>query len=243
MRWYDVDLGPGVRAGFTGADANLSVVVGDRDLALGHRRALADLVGGPVTFVRQVHGATVLEAPLPGGVPGTADDVPYDGVPAADALVARRGAAVGVLVADCVPVLLADARAGVVAAVHAGRCGLVDGVVPAAVAAMVARGAEAGGVRAAVGPAVCGRCYEVPPALRDDVAAAVPATPSTTSWGTPALDLPAGVRAQLRAAGVADVRAVGGCTLEDARWFSHRAASAGLPGRAAGRFAGVVRIA
>lgn len=243
MRWHDVDLGPGVRAGFTGSDANLSVVVGDRDAALGHRRTLGDLVGGPVTFARQVHGAVVLAAPPSGGDPWPGEDAPYDAVPAADALVAGRGTGVGVLVADCVPVLLADARAGLAAAVHAGRRGLVDGVVPAAVAAMVARGAEVAAVRAVVGPAVCGRCYEVPAALRDEVAGAVPASPATTSWGTPALDLPAGVRAQLRAAGVADVHDVGACTLEDARWFSHRAASAGVPGRVAGRFAGVVRLA
>lgn len=237
MDWYPVDLGRGVRAGFTGADANLSTVVGDVDAARHHRRALAALVGAPVAFARQVHGATVLDV-APGG--HAAEEVGHDALPAADGLVAAApGVAVGVLVADCVPVLLADAATGVVAAVHAGRRGLAAGVVAAAVDRMVALGGRPGHVRAAVGPAVCGRCYEVPAALRDEVDAAVAGTASTTSWGTPALDLPAGVRAQLVAAGVGAVLDLGLCTLEDPRWFSHRGASGG--GRPEGRFAAVVR--
>ena len=105
------------------------------------------------------------------------------------------------LVADCVPVLLADPEAGVVAAVHAGRRGLVAGVVEAAVAAMVEQGASVERIRAAIGPAIAGQSYEVPAELQDEVAAVVPQTRATTSWGTPALDLPAGVAAVLRGRG------------------------------------------
>jgi len=210
--------------------------VGDRDAALGPRRGLAGLVGGPVTFVRQVHGAAVLAAPLPGGGSGPADDVPYDEVPAADALVAGRGDAVAVLVADCVPVLLADASAGVVAAVHAGRRGLVAGVVEAAVAAMVAGGAEVDRIRGAVGPSIAGESYEVPAALQDEVAEVVPETGATTDWGTPALDLPAGVVAVLRRTGVARVSLQRRDTWKDPALFSYRRS------QRTGRFAGVVGL-
>jgi copper oxidase (laccase) domain-containing protein len=81
---------------------------------------------------------------------------------------------------------------------------------------------------------VCGRCYEVPEEMRDEVAAAVPAARSETSWGTPALDLGAGITDQLVASGV-DVVHVEGCTLEDERFPSYR-----RDGERAGRFAGLV---
>ncbi|MBX9246525.1 polyphenol oxidase family protein, partial [Actinotalea ferrariae] len=127
---------------------------------------------------------------------------------------------------------------------HAGRRGLAAGVVVAALERMASRGSAPERVRAAVGPAVCGRCYEVPEDLRHEVDDVVPGTASTTSWGTPALDLRAGVRSQLRAAGVTAVVDLGACTLEDPRFFSHRATSATGSGRTrpAGRFAGVVRV-
>lgn len=237
MQWTEVDLGPGVRAGFTGADANLSLVVGaDAGATSGRRAELDRLVGAPVRFARQVHGTAVLRCEA-GPTPQRETD--------ADVLVTSDpGIAVGVLVADCVPVLLADRAAAVVAAVHAGRRGLADGVLRAALAAMAGLGARPGQVRAVLGPAICGRCYEVPEQLRDEVAAVVPGTASTTSWGTPALDLPAGVRRGLADLGVARVHDVGSCTLTDTRWFSHRGSAAGEPssGRAAGRLAGVVRL-
>ncbi|WP_188037298.1 peptidoglycan editing factor PgeF [Actinotalea sp. JY-7885] len=238
--WLEVELGRGVRGGFTGADANLSGVVGDGVLAAEHRRALAGRLGAPLALVRQVHGAGVRDADPRLGALDHAE------LPEGDALVTNRSdVAVGVLVADCVPVLLADPGRRVVAAVHAGRRGLVAGVLEAAVDRMVALGARVGDVRAVIGPAVCGRCYEVPEDMREDVARAVRGTASTTSWGTPALDLPAGVRGRLLDAGVGRVGDVAACTVEDARWFSHRASSAsGHPtsARPAGRFGAVVRL-
>jgi hypothetical protein len=137
-----------------------------------------------------------------------------------------------VRVADCVPVLLADPVAGVVGAVHAGRIGVTLDVVGRTVERM--RSLGAGEVRAWIGPHVCGRCYEVPAELRDEVAAVVPATRSETSWGTPALDLGAGVAAQLAAAGVPSV-SVERCTLEDDRLHSYR-----RDGADSGRLAGLV---
>jgi YfiH family protein len=154
--------------------------------------------------------------------------------PEADALVSTRPDTVLVVrVADCVPVLLADPEAGVVAAVHAGRPGLVAGVAPAAVRRM--RDLGAGTVLAWLGPRVCGACYEVPETMQADVVALVPEARATTSWGTPSLDIGAGVRAQLEAAGVT-VRDVGTCTRESADLYSHRRDGVG-----AGRFAGLVR--
>src|SRR5699024_12202930 len=107
--------------------------------------------------------------------------------PVADVvLTTTPGTAVAVLVADCVPVLLSGP--GGVAAVHAGRKGVLGGVVPAAVAALAEEGVRA--TRAAIGPSICRRCYEVPGDLRTEASAALPAPHATTSRGTPALDLP-----------------------------------------------------
>jgi len=132
-----------------------------------------------------------------------------------------------------VPVLLADPETGWIAAAHSGRPGLAAGVVSAAVEALRERGASP--TVAWIGPHVCGACYEVPPELQEEVTAVVPESRSTTSWGTPALDLGAGVRAQLQAAGITDVRVVDACTREDATWPSYR-----RDGAAATRFAGVI---
>lgn len=237
----EVDLGPGVRAAFTtraggvsrGPWAALDLglhVDDDPDAVRANRRTVGRWLGAEPAFATQVHGRDVVVVN-----PGSSG---ADTVGEFDALVGRSGTAVGVLVADCVPVLLADAEAGVVAAVHAGRRGVLAGVVGAALDAMAAAGADRSRVRAAVGPAVCGRCYEVPDAMRDEVAATVPATWATTRAGTPALDLPAGVAAQLAAAGVTDVHLTGLCTMEDDRFYSHR--RDGGPHGRTGRFAGVV---
>jgi YfiH family protein len=237
-----VDLGPGVRAGFTTRaggtsrapyDAlNLGAGVGDVPEDVARNRALvAAWLGGPVAFGTQVHGRDVA------AVRAVADD-PLASVGPVDALVAAApGVGVGVLVADCVPVLLADVDAGLVAAVHAGRRGLLTGVVEAAVDRLVALGADASRVRAAVGPAIAGESYEVPGELLDEAAALVPECAARTSWGTPALDLPAGVAAVLDRCGVRSVVRVARDTYRDPDLYSYR-----RDGRT-GRFAGVVRLA
>lgn len=229
----EVDLGPGVRAAFTTSVAgNLGLQVGDDPAAVAARRAVLDAwAGAPVHYLRQVHGAAVHRC-----------DVPGDGEVDADAQVTTAEVPLAVLVADCVPVLLADPTHRVVAAVHAGRRGVVAGVVPAALAAMVRAGASPGDVRAVVGPAICASCYEVPPALRDEVDRQVPGTAATTSWGTASLDLPGAVRRQLTEAGV-QVRLVDACTRTDPRWYSHRASGEAGSARPPGRFAAVVRLA
>ncbi|MDQ1484379.1 MAG: purine-nucleoside/S-methyl-5-thioadenosine phosphorylase / adenosine deaminase, partial [Actinomycetota bacterium] len=140
---------------------------------------------------------------------------------AADAAVtSARGLAVASLSADCVLLVLADPAEGVIATAHCGRQGLVAGIVPAVLASMRVEGART--IRAAVGPAVCGTCYEVPAELADEVAAVVPIARSVGVTGAPALDIRAGVLSQLRDGGAEIVRLVGGCTREDPSAFSYR---------------------
>lgn len=238
MRLDRYELGVGVHAAFTDrhggvsaapyAELNLGGGVGDeRDAVLENRRRVAAAIGPPadaVTWMAQVHGADVTVVRRgAGAVPAEGDGV----------VTGHPGLALAVLVADCTPVLLADAGSGVVAAAHAGRPGLARGIVPATLTRMRELGAVPERMTALVGPAVCAACYEVPAALREEVVAA--SVPEAWAWsrqGTPALDVPGGVVAQLRAAGVADVRRVPVCTRESAAHYSYR--RDGVTGRFAG---------
>jgi YfiH family protein len=199
-------------------ELNLGGAVGDDLEAVRTNRELAakslGLDPALVVWMNQVHGAdvAVVEGPW-----GSSD------VPSVDAVVtARRGLALAVLTADCTPVLLADPVAGIAGAAHAGRPGMVAGVVPAAVAAMVELGADPARIIARTGPAVCGRCYEVPADMRADVAAVEPAAYAETSWGTPAVDVTAGAHAQLDRLGVHDREQSPVCTRESDDHFSYR---------------------
>ena len=199
-------------------ELNLGGAVGDDLEAVRTNRELAakslGLDPALVVWMNQVHGAdvAVVEGPW-----GSSD------VPSVDAVVtARRGLALAVLTADCTPVLLADPVAGIAGAAHAGRPGMVAGVVPAAVAAMVELGADPARIIARTGPAVCGRCYEVPADMRADVAAVEPAAYAETSWGTPAVDVTAGAHAQLDRLGVRDREQSPVCTRESGDHFSYR---------------------
>jgi YfiH family protein len=208
---------------------NLGLGVGDDPAAVtANRVALAAACGlapADLAWMRQVHGSDVCyldagTAQPPGPVDAIFTDVP--------------GRALCVLVADCAPVLIADPVAGLIGAAHAGREGMVAGVVPALVSAMVAAGASPSSMRALIGPAICGGCYEVPPELAERVCAAVPEARCQTLDGTAGLDIPAGVRAQLAAADVAWVRSAPQCTKETADLFSYRRDGV------TGRFAGMV---
>jgi polyphenol oxidase len=199
-------------------ELNLGGAVGDdSDAVLTNRELAAKSLGldpGQVVWMNQVHGADVAV------VDGSWGAEPVGEV---DAIVtARRGLALAVLTADCVPVLLADPVAGIVAAAHAGRPGMIAGVVPAALRAMTDLGAEPSRIVARTGPAVCGRCYEVPEAMRAEVAAREPAAYAETSWGTPAVDVSAGVHAQLERLGVRDREQSPVCTRESSDHFSYR---------------------
>jgi YfiH family protein len=206
---------------------NLGDHVGDDPAAVQANRALlASRLGvdaRDVVYMDQRHGndVAVIEA-VPAGPP-----------PRVDALVtAVPGLALAVLVADCVPLLLVDPGTGIRAAVHAGRKGVQHGVVARAVAAMRELGADDPWAR--LGPCIGACCYEVGADVQDEVTAVVPETRATTTRGTPALDLRAGVVAQLAAVGVVSVSADASCTAEDPRAFSYR-----RDGRT-GRMAGVV---
>ncbi|MDO5710352.1 MAG: peptidoglycan editing factor PgeF [Micrococcales bacterium] len=206
---------------------NLGGHVGDDPVLVeANRRALATELDVPrdrLLFMAQCHGVEVarVEEPWRGDPPAV------DGI-----VTTNPDLALAVLVADCVPVLLADANVGVVAAVHAGRPGMLGGIVPAALEVM--RGSGARHIRAAVGPSVCGRCYEVPEQLRDAAAKVSPASVAVSWTGTPAIDVAAGVVEQLVARGVA-VTWVPGCTRESPHLYSYRRQAR------TGRFAGVVR--
>jgi len=196
---------------------NLGGRVGDDPAHVRTNRALAaaslKLDPADVVWMHQVHGRDVALVDRPFG-----EDAPsLDGI-----VTIRPSLALAVLTADCTPVLLADPVAEVVGAAHAGRPGLVAGVVPSLVEAMAARGAVPERILASTGPAVCGRCYEVPEEMREEVASSVPEAYATTSWGTPSVDMAAGVRAQLAVLGVTTLEQSTVCTLESADHFSYR---------------------
>jgi hypothetical protein len=208
---------------------NLGDHVGDDPAAVAaNRKRLGTAIGlgaDRVVWMNQVHSdhVEVVDGPR---------DIPLDN---ADGLVTRTPRLVlAVVTADCVPVLLADARAGVVAAVHAGRVGARDGVVARAVEAMVGLGAHEPDISVLLGPAVSGRNYEVPAAMAAEVEAALPGSGTTTSAGTPGLDLRAGIARQLKTLGVSAIDVDPRCTVDDTNLFSHRR------GAPTGRFASLV---
>ena len=220
----------GVGVTFTSAETDLGDLQGAeaRDAAFAR---LAAHLGVAVAFVTQVHGNDVLSLDEPPASPVI--DLTAHRV---DALVTSlRGVALAVRVADCVPVLLADPAAGVVGAAHAGRAGVLAGVVPRAVEAMRVRGAS--DLVAWIGPHICAECYEVPAAMAADYADATGVAATTTSWGTPSIDLGAAVRRQLDACGVRWSREEA-CTRTDPHLHSYRRDAA-----ASGRLAGLVWLA
>jgi YfiH family protein len=194
----------------------------DRDHVLENRaRAARALAADPARLLglTQVHGrdaVTVTQAWQPGAGPR------------ADAMVTDRpGLALGIVTADCAPVLFADRAAGVVGAAHAGWRGAVLGVIEATVAAMCALGADAARIAAAVGPCIGKESYEVGADLRDAVLAVVPADAVFFATGRREgrwqFDLAGYCAERLRRAGVGDVVITGVDTLaEEARFFSHR---------------------
>ena len=199
---------------------NLGDHVGDDPAAVAaNRKRLTAAIGlgdNGVVWMNQVHGdrVVVIDGPLEAGAAA---------VDKTDALVTTKPRlALAVVTADCVPVLMADVRAGVVAAVHAGRVGAQKGVVARAVEAMLGVGAHVEDVSVLLGPAVSGRNYEVPAAMADEVEAVLPGSRTTTTRGTPGLDLRAGIARQLAGLGITAIDVDPRCTVEDRNLFSHR---------------------
>ncbi|NHU84406.1 laccase domain-containing protein [Kocuria sp. JC486] len=235
MYWYRGELGA-ARVAFTDRElGNLALHVPDDADAVRRRRLrLEDDLGvepGSLLFLDQVHGTRVADA----------DDPDLGTAPTADAAVSTTGRPLAVMVADCVPVLFEGTDPltpdlSVTAVAHAGRNGLLEGVLEATVQTMRARGATT--VRAVVGPCVCGSCYEVPGDMAADAERRLPGIRSTTARGTFGLDLPAAVVRELKRLDVVVTRPVGeagpACTLENQALSSHRRD----PG--SGRIVGVV---
>jgi YfiH family protein len=207
---------------------NLGGQVGDDPLAVESNRQIVAKAFGVkrdrLLFMNQRHGVDII------AVSG-----PWEGeTPEADALLTTStDIALAVLVADCTPVLMVDRTAGVAAAVHVGRPGMMSGIVSRVVDAMVDVGARS--ISAAVGPSVCGRCYEVPEAMRAQAIKVSPVAAAISWQGTPAIDIAAAVVDQLRARSVA-VKWISGCSRESRELFSYRRQ------HRTGRFAGVVRL-
>ncbi len=210
----------------TGAVSGLQLGfgAGDDPVAVAENRArvvAAVLPGAGLAMPYQIHSPDVAVATGP---------VEGDERPRVDALVtATPGLLVGVVTADCAPVLLADAQAGVVAAAHAGWRGAKGGVLANSVDAMVSLGAERGRIAAAIGPTIAQTSYEVDEAFRDAFLADDPASDRFFAPGAPhhyQFDLPAFVAAQLRVAGLKQVEDTGLDTYADAaRFYSFRRAT------------------
>lgn len=239
--WWHEDAAGGVRVAFTSVRAgNLGTHVGDPAQALENRRRLEEHLGledGSVRYLHQVHSSRVLDASVTGR-PG-----PGEQEPEADAWISPQGGQpLAVMGADCPPILFAGGTGTsmVTAAAHTGRPGLLGGVLENTVRAMRAQSSELcepGAITAWIGPGACGRCYEIPAEMVEQIAAERPAIRSRTRWGTAALDLRAEAAHILSQAGV-QVVDTAGCTMEDQALFSHRRSS--QQGAAPGRIAGII---
>lgn len=222
---------PRVRHGFFGrqggvsegefASLNASRNVGD-DLANVrenlHRAVMALKLGPvPVALAKQVHGADVLVVD---------EDYDLEHRPEADALVTTRpGIALGILTADCVPILLADPDAGVIGAAHAGWRGAVGGVLARTIDAMAALGAAPERIVAAVGPAIAAQSYEVGDDFADMIRREHPDAAPFIVPGRlkPHFDVPGLVMHQAQTLGLASAERTGGDSYADPdRYFSHR---------------------
>jgi len=225
----------------TGLYAGLNVGIGSDDdaEAVAENRRLATeavLPGGRLLTLYQTHSADVVRALTA-----------FDDRPEGDALVTDRpGLALGILTADCAPVLLADREAGVVGAAHAGWKGAIGGVTDAAIAAMEKIGARRDRIAAAVGPCIARSSYEVDDAFARRFETDDPANERFLAPGKPGhhqFDLEAYVVHRLAKAGLARVEMLGLDTYGDAdRFFSFRRAThRGEPGY--GRQISIIGIA
>jgi YfiH family protein len=196
---------------------NFGFHVGDDPAAVRANRATIP----NAQFMNQVHGDHVVVI-----------DKRLDIDPTCDAMITTKPSiSLAVMVADCIPLLFVSKEA--VAAVHVGRAGLINRVAIKTLHQMRTMGAI--DVHAIIGPSICGRCYEVPFEMQQDVIVDHPRAFATTYAGTPGLDLPAGLIAELVAEGVT-YEASTVCTMEDELYFSHR------KDNPTGRFAGVVSL-
>ena len=228
---------PGIRHGFftreggvsQGIYASLNAGLGSRDtpaLVRDNRARVARHLGAShedVVTLYQVHGATALTVTAP------AD---RNALPKADAVVSRTpGLAVGVLTADCTPVLFADPEAKVVAAAHAGWRGAVGGILDATIDEMVRQGATRQSIRAAIGPTISAKIYEVGPEFEAEVLRLDPGNEHYFHAPSPGarvhFDLPGYAAGRLNRLGIAHVEACTPCTYEnESLFYSYRRSQA-----------------
>jgi len=209
------------------ATLNLSPGVGDdpERVAENRRRILAAFGHPPAFGLDQVHGSRVVVARGPGVAEG---DGAVTNVP---------GLLLRVSTADCYPLLLEDPDSGAVGAVHAGWRGVAAGIVENAVEAMKqAFGTEPARLRVAIGPGICGKCYQVGPEVVEAVGGFAFSDPLEP--GRYRLDLAAAIEARLGAVGVEAIWCVRRCTFEEENLFSYR-----RQGPRSGRMWGVIQRA
>ena len=229
----DVLTAPGIAHGFFTSEGGVSGDIytslncglgskDDADAVTENRNRVARHLGakaGHVLTVYQIHSDKTLVADGP---------IERSRLPKADAIVTRTlGLVIGALAADCAPVLLADAKIGIVGAAHAGWRGAIGGILESAIDAMVALGANRRHIHAAVGPCISQSNYEVGPEFEAEFLARAPGNARwflrPTVGSRPHFDLSGYVADRLRLAGIGEVAQHSPCTFEnDARLFSYR---------------------
>lgn len=199
------------------ASLNFGLHVGDDSTAVRSNRKVLQERLGPVQFMSQEHGNRIALIESVIEIDPVADSL-VTGIP---------GISLAVQVADCIPLLISSKEA--VAAVHVGRKGLVNGVALRTLELMRDMGATS--ISAIIGPAICGKCYEVSEDIFNEVVELHPSAAVKRGDGTFALDLPSALIKVLENEGVS-VSQEGNCTVEDPQLFSYR--RDGVTGRQAG---------
>lgn len=207
MNYRFTDRTGGISTGAFGS-LNLALhVEDDPTVVLENRRLLEEQLGQPIQYMEQVHGDSVSLVRA-----STIDS------PTADALLTQEsGIALAVMVADCIPLLLANASA--VAAVHVGRRGLLNGVAIKTLNKL--RSLDSSPVTAVIGPSICGSCYEVSQEIFNEVTDRYPASSARTPSGGFSLDLAKALTHELIENGVTVIDE-SRCTVEDDSLFSYR---------------------
>lgn len=223
-------LAPGVKVVYTTrlggtsegdyAHCNLGGKTGDDpNHVLANRVALSNAINAKLSLVSQVHSGIavdvdelfVMNRPFGFDVSGSKGETAQQVGEAADEpavveadgqVTAQKNVALGMFAADCLPVLMADAEAGVIGAAHCGRRGLQNGVIGATVEKMVAKGAKLERIVATLGPCICGDCYEVGGDIADEFDAQFPGTFTLSRFGQPGIDIAAAALQELAKAGV-----------------------------------------
>ncbi|PST48763.1 copper oxidase [Bifidobacterium callitrichos] len=212
---YTTRLG-GLSAGDYG-NLNLGGKSGDDpEAVLSNRVALSEAIGAQLSLVSQVHSGVAVDVdsafeintPFGFDVSGASGSDGADGVQVKEAdgqVTSRRGIALGMFAADCLPVLLADPETGIIGAAHCGRRGLEKGVIGATVDLMKLKGADPSRIVATLGPRICGDCYEVGDEIADMFEKRFPLTKTTTRFGGAGIDIAEAAMIDLAFAGVSHV--------------------------------------